>query len=418
MTTDRRTTFIADFHIHSKYSYATSKHMDLLALSLWGQFKGIGVMGTGDFTHPLWQQELKKQLKESEEGLFELKPEYQRVVTPQVYETCKGLQRFLLSAEISTIFKRNGRCYRTHSIILAPSFEVVEKISKALGKVGNVMSDGRPILGIDVKDLLKIVLDASPDCMLIPAHIWTPWYGLLGSKSGFDSIEQAFEEMAPHIYAFEKGLSSDFLMNAQLSSLDRFAILCNSDAHSVENLGREANLMHAPLSYDGIMTALRTNDKHSLVAGIEFFPQRGKYFGDGHRACGVYLTPEQTAEHKGICPVCHKPVTVGVLNRVWQLADRMPEQAVSYIRESYSVIPLLDILQHALGVPVGSKKVTAMYQQLLSEVGPEFFILLKAPLDQIEKASLPAVARSIEKLRHGDIVVQPGYDGVYGQVIW
>lgn len=410
------TEFIADFHIHSKYSHATSKFMDLLALSTWGQFKGIGVLGTGDFTHPIWQQELQKQLQEVENGLFELKPEYGKAVNAQVYDSCKSWQRFLLSAEISTIFKRNGRCYRTHSIILAPSFAVVEKITSRLAAIGNIIADGRPILSLDVKDLLKIVLDASSECALIPAHIWTPWYGLLGSKSGFNSINEAFGELTEHIFAVEKGLSSNFLMNAQVSQLDRFAVLCNSDAHSVQNLGREANLLRSGLSYVEIVSTLRKNDPSGLVAGIEFFPERGKYYGDGHRACEVYLTPYQTKSLHGICPVCCKPVTVGVLNRVEQLADRTVQQAQDFMRKQYRVVPLFDILQHELRMPTTSPKLNRMYHQILQQVGNEFFVLLKAPVDQIEKASTSAVARAIAKVRTGDVIIKPGYDGVYGEV--
>jgi len=412
--------FIADFHIHSKYSHATSKFMDLVSLSTWGQLKGIGVMGTGDFTHPLWQQELKTQLQEVEPGLFELKSEYQKLVESKVYESCKvnalSPHRFMLSAEVSTVFKRNGRCYRTHSIILAPSFQAVDSITKELEKIGNIKSDGRPILGCDVVDIVKIVLNASEKCMIIPAHIWTPWYGLLGSKSGFNSVHEAFGDLTQHIYAVEKGLSSNFLMNAQLSELDRFAILCNSDAHSLQNLGREANLLSTDLSYDGITNALRKNDKNELLAGIEFFPERGKYYGDGHRACGVYLTPEQMVACKGICPVCHKPVTVGVLNRVNQLADRTVQQAQEFVKKRYRVVPLFDIVSHELKQADSSLKVQKMYHQLLQQVGPEFFILLKASIEQIEQASTPGIAQAIAKIRSGDIVILPGYDGVYGQV--
>ena len=410
------TKFLADFHIHSKYSHATSKFMDLQALALWGQLKGIAVMGTGDFTHPLWQTELEHQLQPAEQGLFELKPEFAKNVDSKVYATCKHWQRFLLSGEISTIFKRNGRCYRTHSIILAPDFVTVKKITQKLSNIGNIVSDGRPILGLDVVDLLKIVLDASPDCMLIPAHIWTPWYGLLGSKSGFNSLHEAFGDMTKHIYAVEKGLSSNFLMNAQISELDNVAILCNSDAHSVQNLGREANVMQADLSYAGIINALRSNDPEGMVAGIEFFPERGKYYGDGHRACNVYLTPQETNDCAGLCKVCGKPVTVGVLHRVEQLANRTSVQAQKFMRKRYQVVPLFDILEINLGLPSTSQKLIKMYHHILQNVGNEFFVLLKAPLDQIAQASSPEIARSIELLRKGEIVVHPGYDGVYGQI--
>jgi len=322
----------------------------------------------------------------------------------------------MLSSEVSTVFKRNGRCYRTHSIILAPSFQAVDAITKELEKIGNITSDGRPILGCDAADIVKIVLNASEDCMVIPAHIWTPWYGLLGSKSGFNSVHEAFGYLTQHIYAVEKGLSSNFLMNAQLSELDKFALLCNSDAHSLQNLGREANLLDTDLSYAGITNALRKNDKNELVAGIEFFPERGKYYGDGHRACGVYLTPQQTVACGGICPVCHKPVTIGVLNRVNQLADRTVEQAQEFVRKRYQVVPLFDVISHELKQADTSQKVQKMYHQMLQQVGPEFYILLKASIQQIEQASTPGIAQAIAKIRSGDIVILPGYDGVYGQV--
>lgn len=408
--------FIADFHIHSKYSHATSKYMDLLALATWGQLKGIMVMGTGDFTHPVWQTELKKQLQEAESGLFEIKPEYRKQVDRNVYDSCKAQQRFMLTSEVSTIFKRNGRCYRTHSIIMAPSFQVVEKISQELAKIGNIQADGRPILGCDIKDIVKIALNASPDCMVIPAHIWTPWFGMLGSKSGFDSIYDCFEELIDHIYAVETGLSSNFLMNAQLSELDRFALLCNSDAHSVQKLGREANIMNTEMSYSAIVQALKQNDPKGLVAGVEFFPERGKYYGDGHRNCNVYMTPAQTAQHKATCPTCNRSLTVGVLNRVMQLADRSQQEARPFMRKRYRVIPLLDIISYHLGMAESSKKVQLMYHTILKAIGCEFFVLLKAPVDQIAQVSTPEIAQSIAKLRTGDVIIQPGYDGVYGQV--
>jgi DNA helicase II / ATP-dependent DNA helicase PcrA len=408
--------FIADFHIHSKYSHATSKFMDLPALAQWSQLKGIGVMGTGDFTHPLWQQELLHQLQEAEPGLFVLKAEVAKKVDDLVPAACKNTTRFLLSSEISTVFKRNGRCYRSHSIILAPSFDVVAKITAQLSKIGNIVSDGRPILGLDVKDLLKIILDSSPECMLIPAHIWTPWYGLLGSKSGFNSVNEAFGDLTKHIHAVEKGLSSNFLMNARLTELDQFAILCNSDAHSVQNLGREANVMHTDLSYAGITQALKNNDKKGLYAGIEFFPERGKYFGDGHRACNVYFTPQQTMQNNGVCPSCAKSITVGVLNRVEQLADRSIVQAQNVVRHRYRIVPLLDILSDQLGLPVTSSKLNKIYHHMLACLGNEFFILLHAPIDQIAQACTPGIAQAIAKVRNGEVIITPGYDGVYGRV--
>lgn len=409
--------FIADFHIHSKYSYATSKYMDLLALATWGQLKGISVMGTGDFTHPFWQAELHEQLEEAQPGLFQLKPKYKATVDARVYDSCKAMQRFILSAEVSTIFSRSKRVYKIHSLILAPSFQVVEKISKKLATIGNITADGRPILGCDVKDLLKIVLDASDECMLIPAHIWTPHFGLFGSKSGFDSIEDCFEELTDHIYALETGLSSNFLMNAQLSSLDRFALLCNSDAHSVQKLGREANLMNTQLSYAGITQALRDNDSKRLVAGIEFFPERGKYYGDGHRNCNVYTTPEETLQHP-FCRVCGRQLTIGVRYRVQNLADRSEQEALQHMRKRYRVVPLQDIIAQSLGFAETSQRVQKMYQHLLGALGNEFFILLQASIEEIALHSSLGIATSIERLRLGQVRVSPGYDGTYGAVFF
>lgn len=408
--------FITDFHIHSKYSHATSKHMDLLALAQWGQLKGVMIMGSGDFTHPTWQKELRQYLQEAESGLFQLKPEYNKVVASQVYDSCKNMQRFLLTAEVSTIFKRNGRCYRTHSLILAPTFEVVQKISQSLGKIGNIAADGRPILGCDVKDIVKIALSASPDCMVIPAHIWTPWFGLLGSKSGFDSVYDCFEELTDYIYALEKGLSSSLAMNARLSELDRFAILCNSDAHSVQNLGREANMMDTELSYAGITNVLKNKNSKGLVAGIEFFPECGKYYGSGHRVCDVYLTPKEIIQNKLLCPKCNKPLTLGVLHRVNQLADRSELEAEKFLKINYKIVPLLDILSQVLGVANNSKKVQKIYHQLLQAVGSEFYILLQASLDEIAQATTQEIAQAVLQIRNGNVAINPGYDGIYGKI--
>ncbi len=427
--------FLADFHIHSKYSYATSKTMDLQALAIWGRLKGLSLMGTGDFTHPVWQKNLQEQLVPAEEGLWTLNRELQAKVDAGVYPSCGGVQRFLLTAEIATIFKRttrkmylpvsgqqtfmpqveveSSRCYKTHSLIFAPSLEVAQKISKKLAMIGNIAYDGRPILSLDVKDLLKIVLDISPDCMLIPAHIWTPHFGLIGSKSGFDSVEECFGEMTQYIYALEKGLSSSYAMNAQLSDLDKFALLCNSDAHSVQNLGREANVLNCELSYSAITDALKANDPTRLVAGIEFFPEMGKYYGSGHRACNFYASPEQSLKSK-ICLVCNKSMTIGVAHRVAQLADRTPEQAVQFIRQRYRIAPLQEIIALHFGVQDTSKKVQTMYQQMVAGIGNEFYILLDASLQDIAQFSNLEIAQSINAMRQGNVTLTPGYDGLYG----
>lgn len=408
---------ITDFHIHSKYSHATSKFMDLESLAVWSQFKGIGLMGTGDFTHPIWQNELKEQLEQVDGGLWQLKSELQKKVTSLVHPSCRAEQKFMLTSEISTIFKRNGKCYRVHSILLAPDFIAVEKITQELAKIGNLVHDGRPILGLDVKDLLKIVLTASPDCMLIPAHIWTPWFGLFGSKSGFNSLDEAFQDLRPHIYAIEKGLSSNFMMNAMVSELDSVAILCNSDAHSVQNLGREANLMNIDWSYQSIVSALCRNDPCALEAGIEFFPERGKYFADGHRVCNVCLMPDETKKFNGICPKCGKPVTIGVLNRVLQLADRTLQEAQHRQRLCYRVVPLFDILEQEMGLPQTSKKLLAEYHRLLMQIGPEFYILLEAPIETIATVATLGIAQFISRIRTGNVKVEPGYDGMYGKIL-
>jgi DNA helicase II / ATP-dependent DNA helicase PcrA len=407
--------FLADFHIHSTYSYATSKTMDLQALATWGQLKGLTVMGTGDFTHPVWRQQLKEQLQPAEQGLFALQSQLQATVDAQVYPSCRGVQRFLLTAEISTIFKRHGKCYKTHSIIFAPSLEVAEKISIKLATIGNIAYDGRPTLALDVKDLLKIVLDASPECMLIPAHIFTPHFGLIGAKSGFDSFQECFGDMTDQIYAFEKGLSANFLMSAMISDLDRYAILSNSDAHSVQNLGREANVFNTDLSYAGITQALKNNDRNALIAGIEFFPEMGKYYGSGHRACNFYASPEQSLQNQN-CEVCRKPITLGVAHRIAQLADRTAEQAVQVMRPCYAIAPLQEIIAHNLGVQSTSKKVQAMYQYLLASLGHEFYILLDAAGDDIAKYSNLQIAQSILAMRQGNVLLTPGYDGLYGNI--
>lgn len=409
--------YIADFHIHARYAYATSKQMNIPSLSRWGQLKGIQIMGTGDFTHPLWQAELHHYLQEAEQGLFRLKPEYAKEISEQTFASCRSEQRFLLSAEIATIFRRNKRVYKLHSLLLAPTFQAMEKISKVLGSIGNIVSDGRPILSLDIKDLIKIVLEASPDCMIIPAHIWTPHFGLFGSKSGFNSMEECFEEMTPHIYALEKGLSSNFAMNARISELDKYTLLCNSDAHSLPNLGREANIMNIQdFSYQGITQVLKNNNPQEMIAGIEFFPERGKYYGNGHRACSMYSNQEDTIAQYGICTACNKPMTIGVLSRVNELADRTSEQAAAFMRKNHTVLPLQDVIADFYGVESSSKKVQALYFAMLENLGSEFFILLQASIEEITRCSNLEIALAIQAMRQGSVTVEPGFDGEYGKV--
>jgi len=393
---------IADLHIHSKYSRATSPRTDLENLDKWAKIKGVGVLGTGDFTHPQWLQELKDGLEPAEPGLFKLKGSKSNI-------------RFVLTAEISCIYSKKQRVRKIHIVVFAPSFEIVEKINDHLGCIGNLKSDGRPILGLDAKELAKIILNISQDCVIVPAHIWTPWFSLFGSKSGFDSIEECFEDYSKYIYAMETGLSSDPAMNWQLSALDNIALISNSDAHSPEKIGREANVFNTELSYPAIIEAIKSKDPQKFLYTIEFFPQEGKYHYDGHRNCNISLSPAETKKYNGICPVCGKRLTVGVLNRVQELSDRSkgfrPENAIPF----KSLIPLKEIIGEALGVGSASKAVETEYQNLINNFNNEFNILLEISRQEIEKASLPEIAEGIIRTREGRVLIEPGYDGVYGK---
>ena len=377
----------------------------------WAQLKGIRVIGTGDFTHPAWLKELKEKIEPADSGLFTLKKEFQSNDIP---DSCRADVSFILTAEISCIYSKNGRTRKIHSIILAPDFADAEKINLSLSKIGNLNADGRPILGLDAKKLLKIVLDASPDAMLVPAHAWTPHFSVFGSESGFDSLEECFEELTPHIHAIETGLSSDPLMNWRLSILDNITLLSNSDAHSPNKIGREANIFDTEISYKAIMNAIKT--KKGFLGTIEFFPEEGKYHYDGHRLCGISLTPEETINHNFLCPACGKRVTVGVMHRVKKIADREdgynPEAAPKY----HSIIPLPEIISETLKVGVNSKKVAGEYLKLLTKLGSEFKILMDAPLDDIETAGSPLIREAIARMRKGEVNIKPGFDGEYGKI--
>ncbi len=406
---------VADLHIHSKYSRAVSQEMTLENIALWAEKKGIQVMGTGDFTHPQWFNDIKTKLEPAEEGLYKIKSQISNLKS-EVSSFKFQDTRFMLTTEISSIYSKGGKVRRIHNLIFAPSIEAVEKINTKLGWIGNLKADGRPILALDSKELLKIVLDIDPRCVLAPAHAWTPWFSIFGSMSGFNSIEECFEEMSPHIFAIETGLSSDPAMNWRLSALDKISLISNSDSHSLQKLGREANVFDCELSYGGIIDAIKSKDPKKFLYTIEFFPEEGKYHYDGHRDCGVYSSPKETKEYNGICPVCGRKLTVGVLNRVNELADRplggKPANTVPF----KNLISLDEIIGEALGVGPKSKKVMEEYKKLIAKFGNELNILLNVFYDEITQASSSRLAEAIKRVREGKVNIRPGYDGEYGKI--
>jgi DNA helicase-2/ATP-dependent DNA helicase PcrA len=403
--------FIADLHIHSRFSRATARNLDPEHLSFWAQKKGIAVIGTGDFTHPGWVTELREKLVEAEPGLYRLRPDIQEQVDAKVALSCQSASRFVLSGEISCIYKKAGKTRKVHHLILMPDFASVERFNDQLSRVGNVASDGRPILGLDSRVLLEMALQASDRTFFIPAHVWTPWFSLFGSKSGFDTLEACFEDLSPHIHALETGLSSDPPMNRRLSQLDRYLLVSNSDAHSPANLGREANLFDTGLSYGDMVGAMTRGE--GFCGTIEFFPEEGKYHLDGHRKCEVRLEPVETKGLKGLCPACGRPLTVGVLHRVDDLADR---KEPSLHKPFFSLIPLAEILSEFLGCGRGTVKVETLYERLLAELGPELPILMEMDLGRLEKAAGPVLAEAIGRMRKGEVIRVPGYDGEYGTI--
>lgn len=405
--------FIADFHIHSKYSRATSKECVPEVLALWARRKGLHLIGTGDFTHPAWRGELKEKLVPSEEGLYALKPEF--CVQDDTVDASSP-PRFIVSGEISSIYKKNGRVRKVHNVILLPGLEAAEVLSRRLEAIGNLHSDGRPILGLDSRDLLEITLDTAPDAIFIPAHIWTPHFSLFGAYSGFDDIHECFEDLTEHIHALETGLSSDPSMNCRLSALDGYTLVSNSDAHSPANLAREANLFDTALSYPHIAQALSDRSTGAFRGTVEFFPEEGKYHFDGHRNCKVCMKPSETIAASGVCPVCGGRITVGVLHRVEALADR-PEGFVLPNAQHYeSLVPLHEVIASSLGVTTASKKVRAAYDDLIRRLGPELFILREAPLEDIAHSAGALIAEGIRRLRSGKVDIEPGYDGEYGKI--
>ncbi|MBT8226193.1 MAG: UvrD-helicase domain-containing protein [Dactylosporangium sp.] len=411
--------YVADLHIHSKYSRACAKDLELETLTRWARRKGITVLGTGDFTHPAWHDHLRGGLVPAEPGLFRIDPGRERdllrrlpprlasdIDTPPV--------RFMLSVEISTIYKRGDRTRKVHHVVYMPDFPAVERFNTALGRIGNLGADGRPILGLDSRDLLEITLEASEDGYLVPAHIWTPWFSALGSKSGFDSIADCYVDLADHIFAVETGLSSDPAMNWRVSSLDRYNLISNSDAHSAPALAREATLFSGDLDYFAIREAMRTGD--GLAGTIEFFPEEGKYHADGHRACGVSWEPARTRAAEGRCPECGKPLTVGVLHRVEALADRPEGYTPSNAKPVLHLIQLAGIVGEIAGVGPRSKTVETQLNTLIAALGPELHILMHAPIDQIARIGGERLGEAITRLRAGRVHRTAGYDGEYGVI--
>ncbi len=420
--------FIADLHIHSHYSISTSPQLTPEHLEAWAAIKGITVIGTGDFTHPGWLEELKDKLEPAEEGLFHLKREYRldaeeaRLPLPALNRKREEPRpvRFLLTAEISNIYRRAEKVRKVHNLILVPTFEAAEKIQSKLSRFANISSDGRPILGLDSRELLEIALESSDQMFFVPAHIWTPWFSALGAKSGFDSIAECYGELAEHIRAVETGLSSDPPMNWLCSFLDRYTLISNSDAHSPEKLGREANLFDTDLSYPEIIAALSARrspiEGADFLGTVEFFPQEGKYHYDGHRKCGICWDPLETLRHRSICPVCSRPVTIGVLNRVAQLADRAQTPNATSHPRFRSLIPLKEIFSEITGIGVQSRKIARLYNTAIQAVGSEFALLLDVPIEDIEIKTNELLAEAVRRMRCGRVLVEPGFDGQFGRV--
>ena len=404
-------TFIADLHIHSHYSRATSRDLTPESLWRWGQLKGIRVLGTGDCTHPGWLGELEAKLSRDDRGLLSLREE---PLGAEVPASCRGEVSFVLSGEVSCIYRKAGRTRKVHCLVYLPDFSAARRLNLALARIGNLASDGRPILKLDAKDLLQMVLDASPDAMLIPAHAWTPHFSVFGRASGFDSLAECFGDLTGEIHAIETGLSSDPAMNWRLSALDGITLVSNSDAHSAAKLGREATVFDAELSYRGIFSGIACG--RGVASTIEFFPEQGKYHADGHRACQVRLSPEETMANNFRCPACGKKVTVGVLHRVGLLADRELGSRPAGAAPFRSVIPLLDLIGSVLRVGTAAKRAQSLYFDLLRQIGNEFSILLEAPLADISEASSPLLAQGVGRMRSGDVQIVPGYDGQFGTV--
>lgn len=408
--------FLADLHIHSHLSRATSKDCTLEGLHCWAQRKGVRLVGTGDFTHPEWIAELRAKLVPSGPGLYRLDPGLAAPLADRVPAPCRAPVDFLISGEISSIYKRGGRCRKVHSLLLVPDLATAAAINVRLAGIGNIVSDGRPILGIDPRDLLEIVLEANPDAVLIPAHVWTPWFSMLGSKSGFDSPTECFGELAKHVFAAETGLSSDPPMNWRVSSLDNLCLISNSDLHSPGRLGRNATVFHGEPDFFRLRDGLRAKDPACCGGTIDMFPEEGKYHLDGHRKCGVCLEPEESLALDGICPVCNKPLVLGVLHRVVQLADREPGEKPRAALPHEYIVPLPQLLAEIYDCGPATKKVGRAYEQILATLGPELRILRQTDPEQLCGQEPPLLAEAVYRVRNGQVRRRGGFDGEYGTV--
>lgn len=399
---------IADLHIHSKYSRACSPQLTLANIAHWSKIKGVNLVATGDFTHPAWFKEIKANLSENNTGLLNLKNDGTGV-------------KFILGTEVSAIYSQGGKTRRVHLCLFFPNIADVEKFNEELQRRGkNLKSDGRPILGMSAKEILKVMKEINKKSVMIPAHAWTPWFSVFGSKSGFDSLEECFEELTSEIFAIETGLSSDPAMNWRLSQLDRVTLVSNSDAHSLPNIGREANVFDVDISqltYDELFQTIREKNSKKFLKTIEFYPEEGMYHLDGHRVCGVTLAPKQSAKNKDLCPVCKKPLTIGVLNRVEKLADReegaRPSGAIPYV----SLVELDKIIAEALGVRSRtSKAVQKEFDNLIAKGNSELNILMNLSYAELKKITLPEIVEGIRRMRENELKIEPGFDGQYGRV--
>lgn len=402
---------IVDLHIHSKYSRACSKNLELPNIAKACEERGIDIVVTGDMTHPKWFDHIKDQLVEKNTGIYTLKGNVSNT-------------SFVLGTELSSIKKHKDKTRRVHVCVFAPDIAVVEKFNNTLRTRGyNLHSDGRPILGLTCKEILELMLETDERMIMIPAHVWTPWFGVFGSKGGYDSLEECFEDLTPYIKAIETGLSSDPMMNWRLSMLDNLTLVSNSDAHSLQKLGREANVLqfenNEEITYKELFRIIEEGDRKKFLRTIEFYPEEGKYHANGHKDCGVVMEPEESKKYQDSCPVCKKQLTIGVLHRVMELADRTKEEAANTKEQRIpyvSVVPLPEIIADTYLVGVNTKKVKETYNTLISSIGNEFYILLEAPLKDIEQATSVQIATAIDRVRKGNIVIRPGYDGEFGTV--